>query len=56
MVPDEIVFDHLASKDKTLVYVEGSTHVFNPCKPEYGDTAKRAFDYVDSWLAKPQRF
>lgn len=56
MVPDEIIFDHLGSKDKTLVFDEGSTHLFVPCKPEYGDTVKRAFDYVDNWLAKPERF
>jgi hypothetical protein len=56
MVPDEIIFDHLGSKDKTLVFDEGSTHLFVPCKPEYGDTVKRAFDYVDNWLSKPERF
>ena len=56
MVPDEIIYDHLASKDKTLVFVEGSTHLFTPCRPDYGDTVKRAFDYVDNWLGKPGRF
>ena len=56
IVPDEIVFNHLAAKDKTLAYVEGSTHMFAPCKPEYGDTVKHAFDYVGNWLAKPDRF
>ena len=50
MVPDEIIYDHLAAKDKTLVMVEGATHGFAPCKPEYGDTVKRTFDYVDTWL------
>lgn len=56
MVPDEIIFDHLGSKDKTLVFDEGATHDFAPCRPEYGDTIKRAFDYVDNWLNKPGRF
>ncbi len=56
LVPEEIIFDHLGSKDKTLVFVEGSTHNFMPCRPEYGDTVKHAFDYVDSWLSKPGRF
>jgi hypothetical protein len=56
MVPDEIIYDHLASKDKTLVFDEGSTHLFAPCRPEYGDSVKRAFDYVDSWLSKSARF
>jgi pimeloyl-ACP methyl ester carboxylesterase len=55
VVPGEIVFNHLASKDKTLVGVEGALHEFNACKPEYGDTVKRTFDYVDNWLSKPGR-
>lgn len=50
IVPAEIVFDHLASQDKTLVYVEGAAHSFAPCRSEYGDTVRRAFDYVDLWL------
>jgi pimeloyl-ACP methyl ester carboxylesterase len=56
VVPGEIIFDHLASKDKTFVGVEGAVHEFTPCKPEYGDTVKRLFDYVDSWLSQPGRF
>jgi hypothetical protein len=56
VVPSEIVFDHLAAADKTFAAVEGSEHFFTPCKPEYGDTKKRAFDFVDNWLAKPGRF
>jgi hypothetical protein len=56
MVHGEVLYDHLASKDKTFAAVEGAAHNFNPCKPEYGDTEKRTFDFVDSWLAKPGRF
>jgi len=56
IVPDEIIYDHLAAKDKELVMVEGATHGFAPCKPEFGDTAKRTFDYVDTWLKQPGRF
>jgi hypothetical protein len=56
VVPGEIYFDHLASRDKTYVAVEGATHGFAPCKPEYGNTTKRTFDYLDSWLSKPGRF
>ena len=56
IVPDEIIYDHLAAKDKTLAFVEGAVHGFTPCKPEYGDTVKRAFDNVDAWLSKPGRF
>ena len=56
MVPDEIIFDHLAAKDKQLVMVEGATHGFTPCRPEYGDTMARTFDYVDAWLKQAGRF
>jgi len=56
IVPAEIVFDHLASKDKTLAFVEGAAHSFASCRPEFGDTLRRAFDYVDLWLGNTQRF
>jgi hypothetical protein len=56
VVADEIIYDHLAAKDKTYAVVEGALHEFNPCKPEYGDTTKRTFDFVDGWLSKPGRF
>jgi hypothetical protein len=56
VVPGEIIFDHLASKDKSYASVEGATHGFSPCRPEYGDTTKRTFDFVDSWLSKDGRF
>lgn len=56
IVPGEIIFDKLASKDKTYAAVDGATHVFKACKPEYGDTVKRTFDFVDAWLGKEGRF
>ena len=56
VVPGEIVFDHLASKDKNYVAVEGANHDFAPCKPTYGNTTKRTFDFLNDWLAKPGRF
>jgi hypothetical protein len=56
LVFSEIAFDRSAAKDKAFVGVEGANHNFQPCKPEYGDTSKRAFDYVDGWLLKPGRF
>jgi acetyl esterase/lipase len=56
VVPSEIVYDHLAAVDKTYTAVDGALHDFTACKPAYGDTKKRAFDFVDSWLAKPGRF
>jgi hypothetical protein len=56
MVPGELIYDRLASKDKTYAAVEGATHGFSPCKPEYGDTVKRTFDFVDEWLSRDGRF
>lgn len=56
LVPLEIVYDHAAAKDKEFVAVEGANHEFSPCRPEFGDTRKRAFDYVDAWLSKAGRF
>lgn len=56
VVTGEILFDHIAAKDKTFVAVEGALHGFTPCRPEFGDTKKRAFDFVSDWLAKSGRF
>jgi pimeloyl-ACP methyl ester carboxylesterase len=56
LVLNEIVYDHSAAKDKEYVAVEGGNHSLEPCKPQYGDTSKRAFDYADAWLTKPGRF
>jgi pimeloyl-ACP methyl ester carboxylesterase len=52
LVPLEIVYDHSAAKDKEFVAVDGGDHYFKPCRPEFGDTEKRAYDYVEAWLAK----
>jgi pimeloyl-ACP methyl ester carboxylesterase len=56
IVSSEIAYDHTASKDKTLVALDGALHGFTPCKAEYGDTQTRVFNYIDSWLSKPGRF
>jgi pimeloyl-ACP methyl ester carboxylesterase len=56
VVPGEIIFDHLGSNDKTYAAVEGATHLFAPCKPEYGDTMARTFDFVADWIATEGRF
>ncbi|MCP3729863.1 alpha/beta hydrolase [Sphingomonas sp. MG17] len=56
LVSGELTFDALASRDKSYAAVEGATHLFTPCRPQYGDTVKRSFDFVDSWLSKPGRF
>jgi pimeloyl-ACP methyl ester carboxylesterase len=56
LVSSEIAYEHAASQDKTLAFVEGATHGFTPCTQcerspnEFGDTVKTTFDYVASWL------
>ena len=52
----ETAYDLSAAKDKEFLGVEGGNHSFAACKKEYGDPAKKAFDYVDKWLTKPGRF
>ena len=43
-----------------MVAVEGATHGFTPCADcpgaPFGDTVKRLFDFVGSWLSKSGRF
>ena len=56
LVFTEIAYELSAAKDKDFVGVEGGDHYFRACKPEYGDPAKHAFDYVDGWLMKAGRF
>jgi hypothetical protein len=56
MVPGEIFYQHAASSDKQLVYVEGASHNLTTCRAceqyagQYGDTVKIIFDYVSDWL------
>ena len=56
-VPDEIIYNHAASPDKSIAFVEGAVHGITPCtacetRPgQFGDTVKTTFDYVDQWLA-----
>jgi hypothetical protein len=55
VVPAEIIYDQLPATDKEYVSALGATHGFTPCKPEYGDTPTRIFDFVSSWVAKAGR-
>ena len=55
--PGEMILDAAGSANKEMVAIEGASHVFTPCAPcgstptQFGDTVKRVFDYLDSWLA-----
>ncbi|MBQ9064150.1 MAG: alpha/beta hydrolase [Blautia sp.] len=52
----ETIYEHTASMDKDLAFVEGATHKFNTAKHlekytgQYGDTMKTLHDYVDRWI------
>lgn len=58
----EEIYDHAASRDKSIAFVEGATHVYTPCNTcsrpasAFGDTVKTLYDYVDRWLSAPRRF
>jgi hypothetical protein len=58
MVTDEIIYNHAASQDKQIAFVEGAVHGFTPCRAcertpgEFGDTVKTLFDHVDQWLSE----
>jgi hypothetical protein len=54
----ERLYDHLATKDKDLVIVEGALHGFTPCKAcektpgQYDNSEKNLFDYIRDWTQK----
>lgn len=58
----ETIYENAKSADKTLVYVEGASHLYTPCKQcekkpgQFGDTLKTIYDYVDKWLSGHGRF
>lgn len=58
----ETIYDHAHSRDKSIAFVEGATHMYTPCdrceRPAsaYGDTIRTTYDYIDRWLGKPGRF
>jgi pimeloyl-ACP methyl ester carboxylesterase len=58
----ETIYENAISNDKTLVFVEGASHLFTTaahCEKspgEFGDTQKTTYDYVDKWLSQNNRF
>lgn len=58
----ETIYELAKSRDKSIAFVEGATHLYDTCKPcertpgQYGDTLKTTYDYIDGWLGKPGRF
>jgi hypothetical protein len=59
----EIIYENAKkSKDKTIAFVEGATHNFDPARDseaypgQFGDTIKTMHDFVDKWLSQKARF
>jgi hypothetical protein len=58
----ETIYENAASTDKTIMFVEGASHLFTTASQferfpgEFGDTQKTTFDYVDKWLSETSRF
>ncbi len=58
----ETIYDHAKSKDKSIAFIEGASHMYTPCKEceripgQFGDTVKLTYDYIDGWLSTPSRF
>jgi len=58
----ETIYEMANSRDKSIAFVEGATHLYETCKEcerhpgEFGDTRKTTYDYIDTWLSKPGRF
>ena len=52
----ETACDLAPSIHKTTIAGAGVNRGLMPCKPDYGDTFKRAFDFVGKRLSEPGRF
>lgn len=54
----EVIYHNAASTDKTIAFVEGAGHNFDPAYEceiwpgQFGDTQKILYDYMDQWLEK----
>lgn len=52
VVQGEMFHQNAASNDKSLVYIEGGDHGFEPVNDQYGDTFGATFDEVATWAAE----
>lgn len=57
-IASEIIFQNAASKDKTIAFVEGGTHMIGTAHDaesypgEFGDAPAALFDHIAKWLNK----
>lgn len=58
----ETIYDCAASKDKSIAFIEGADHKFNPARSceqypgQFGDTMKTVHDHAAKWLSAQGRF
>jgi hypothetical protein len=58
----EYNYENAVSEDKTIIYLEGATHMFTPetrmekTPGEFGDTLNTFCDYMAGWISQPGRF
>lgn len=54
----EGIAERAASRDKTVAFVEGATHMFCPERGDtrFGDTLKTTYDFAAKWLEEEGRF
>jgi hypothetical protein len=58
----ETIFESAKSKDKTVAFVEGASHMYAACKEcettpgQFGDTTKTLYDFIEKWLSANHRF
>ena len=51
LVSEETIYDHAASTDRALIFIEGATHGTMPIDPKYGDTTGATARTFDEWMA-----
>lgn len=58
-IASETIYEHSASSDKHLAFVEGATHIYKTMRggeEKYGNAMDTIFDYVDKWLSASGRY
>lgn len=54
----EMIYDHAPMEDKTIAFVRGASHMFDPNHAaekfpgEFGDTEKILYDYMAKWMER----
>lgn len=52
VVHGELFYNHAGMNDKTLLYIEGGDHSFNPLDAKYGDTRRAVINAWNQWTEK----